>query len=88
MILRRLVYIDGQPCVQVYETGPLSDGEVDIDVSEFAAGSDRIAVARTTTPTMDEVALEDLLSRCRGGGAVGERAVTGVPTEPRKDRGR
>lgn len=40
------------------------DLEVDVDVSEFAIGSE-VATSRTKTPEIDRVALDDLLSRCK-----------------------
>lgn len=66
-IARQLVYIGGQPAVQVIDIDPpLLPGEVEIDV--------------TVGP--EDLALEDLLSRCCGGG-VSERAAAG-PSSPEK----
>lgn len=68
-LYRAMVRFNGQLCVQVVDMlGP----------DEVAVSFDEPEPPRTVTPTIDGVALEDLLGRCRGGG-VSEHAVTVAP---------
>lgn len=49
-------------------------------VTQTVGVVDEPEVARTDTPEIDRVVLEELLTRCRGGGAARSGAVTGAPS--------
>lgn len=71
---------DGQPAVCVVDVNPvLAPDEVEIDLSDLVP----LLQPRRKVSMADIAALDDLVSRCPGGG-VSERAATGAPNTPRK----